>query len=656
MNQLKQKLIEAAGRLRTVSREVAIVPGMQAQATSMLERAERLEANRFTVALFGAFSAGKSSFANALMGEMVLPVSPNPTTAAINKIMPPTDEFPHGTVRVVLKTQEAIESDVLRSLAIFSIHADNLASGLKEVERIDVSQIAPNAKPHYTFLKAVTKGFAEMGGHIGGELIVDMTAFKGFVAKEEKACFAEYIELYFSCPLTDQGIVLVDTPGADSINARHTGVAFDYMKNADVVLFVTYYNHAFAQADREFLLQMGRVKDSFEMDKMFFLVNACDLAASEEELAGVLEHVGKNLLQCGIRHPRIYPVSSQTAMLARLHAKGKLAGSSEKVYRQRLNLSETDELLSAEQALAHSGLTAFEQDFMRYTLGELTEVAVTNAFAEMKRAHATLGEFIQMAQADVHLRAEKRQAASDAKAAAVAAIHALSVASEERDLVKEREELLYYVKQRLFFRFNELFAYAFNPSVLKEDGRNMKQALQSSLQDLLRMIGYDLAQELRATSLRLEKFLNKCGARLTAQWAKETAEYAPGLTLAAYAYHQVETPTFNEELSPQASQSLQKPLGLFKNSKDFFEQNGKTKMRDEMEKLLQEPVAQFIAAGGDLLATQIAEAFAAVVEAERNRVIVQVDEYFTGVFAALDATLDLADLQARQQRIGAQIM
>ena len=48
------------------------------------------------------------------------------------------------------------------------------------------------------------------------------------------------------------GVTLVDTPGADSINARHTGVAFEYIRNADAILFITYYNHAFAKADREF--------------------------------------------------------------------------------------------------------------------------------------------------------------------------------------------------------------------------------------------------------------------------------------------------------------------------------------------------------------------------------------------------------------------
>ncbi|MCK9909915.1 dynamin family protein, partial [Microbacteriaceae bacterium K1510] len=172
-------LLEAARQLRAVSGEITSVPGMLTQARAMVDRAERLEENRFTIALFGAFSAGKSSFANALMGDLVLPVSPNPTTAAINKIMPPTDAYPHGTVRVVVKTKETIESDVLRSLAVFDIAAHDMASGLAELDKIDVSQIAPNAKPHYTFLKAVVKGLPEMGAHIGSELLVDMHAFKG---------------------------------------------------------------------------------------------------------------------------------------------------------------------------------------------------------------------------------------------------------------------------------------------------------------------------------------------------------------------------------------------------------------------------------------------------------------------------------------------
>src|SRR5699024_308259 len=110
-----------------------------------------------------------------------------------------------------------------------------------------------------------------------------LEAFSRYVSDESRACFVELAELYYDCPLTRQGVTLVDTPGADSIHARHTEVAFRYIKDADAILFVTYYNHAFSRADREFLIQLGRVKDAFEMDKMFFIMNAADLASSDRE-------------------------------------------------------------------------------------------------------------------------------------------------------------------------------------------------------------------------------------------------------------------------------------------------------------------------------------------------------------------------------------
>lgn len=651
MNPLKQKLQETAQRCKQASDAVKDLPGMLAQAKALRDRAERLQSNRFTVALFGAFSAGKSSFANALMGDLILPVSPNPTTAAINKIMPPDETHPHGTVRVVLKDAAVLEQDVLRSLAVFGIRADGMAAALAAVEGIDVTQIAAHAKPHYTFLKAVKKGMGDMEAHIGKELIVDMQAFKGFVAKEEKACFADYIELYYSCPLTDQGIVLVDTPGADSINARHTGVAFEYLKNADVVLFVTYYNHAFAQADREFLLQMGRVKETFELDKMFFLVNAADLAASQEELAGVVAHVEKNLLSCGIRLPRIFPVSSQTALLARLHGAGKLTGSAEKLYRQRTGLGESDALLPEEQGLELSGLAAFEHAFNRFILKELTQMAVDAAQSEIRRAYEMVGEWLTIAKEGENERQAHREATQTARQQALSLIADLSVTSEERELARERDELLHYVKQRLFFRFHELFTYSFNPAVLKDDGRNMKQALQECLHELLRTISYDLGQELRATSLRLEKFLNKLGASLAREWERSLTPLMHGVTLSPYTNRQIETPAFPQELPATAQAELQAALKLFKNTKDFFEQDGKAVMREALEKAVQQPVHDYLQTGSEILAACFAEAFARMVESERKRIGEQIEEYFTGVFAALDMKMDLAQLHERQAEI-----
>src|SRR5699024_2762083 len=162
---------------------------------------------------------------------------------------------------------------------------------------------------------------------------------------------------------------LVDTPGADSINARHTDVAFEYIKNSDAILFVTYYNHAFSKADREFLIQLGRVKDAFELDKMFFIVNAIDLATSNEEIDLVLQYVTDQLLEYGIRLPRIFSVSSKLAI--------------QKEYRE---ISKIEPFLQAFQSFLEDDLTgmvvqAAERDYEQLLtrMEQLIATSVKNA-------------------------------------------------------------------------------------------------------------------------------------------------------------------------------------------------------------------------------------------------------------------------------------
>ena len=170
---------------------------------------------------------------------------------------------------------------------------------------------------HKAFITAFKRGYPVYREALVQLLRSEREEFVKFVAEEDRSCFVESIDFYYDCELTRKGITLVDTPGADSINARHTDVAFEYIRNADAILFVTYYNHAFARADREFLVQLGRVKDAFELDKMFFIVNAIDLATDEEEAEAVKTFVADELRKFGIRNPRVHGISSLQALEAK---------------------------------------------------------------------------------------------------------------------------------------------------------------------------------------------------------------------------------------------------------------------------------------------------------------------------------------------------
>lgn len=347
----------AAAELRAAAALLAPHPALASAARDLTARADALAGGSFTLALFGAFSAGKSSFANALLGESVLPVSPHPTTAAVNRILAPAEGRSHGTADVRMKSRDMWWDDLKYSFGVLGLQEPSPANWRSVAEGLNPAGIHPAGLPHYGFLKAAASGWDEMESRLGTTETVELAEYRGYVADETKSCFVDGIDLYYSCPMTEQGIVLVDTPGADSLHARHTGVTFNYIKNADAIVYVTYYNHAFSKADRQFLSQLGRVKDSFALDKMFFIVNAADLAQSEDELNEVVKHVRTNLTASGVGSPHIFPVSSLAAL------DNKRQGDEEK--------------------LQASGFPVFEEALGRFAVEELPRLSQRAGYDEI---------------------------------------------------------------------------------------------------------------------------------------------------------------------------------------------------------------------------------------------------------------------------------
>jgi GTPase Era involved in 16S rRNA processing len=554
----------AAARLTSAAELLAPHAALATAAHAMRDKAKRLQDSRFTIALFGAFSAGKSSLANALIGEPVLPVSPNPTTAAINRLVPPTAEHGHGTARIVMKSRAAIEDDLRYSLALLgekagTEHLPDAAALMRAIDRLTPDSIGAGGRPHFSFLRAARAGWAEHEALLGHQLSVDQAEYERYVAEESRSCFVSEIELHYDCALTAQGIVLVDTPGADSVNARHTGVAFNYIKNADAVLFVTYYNHAFSQADRQFLMQLGRVKDQFELDKMFFLVNAADLAADQEELDDVLKHVETNLLQHAIRSPRLFPISSLQAL------DGKLSGDAE--------------------LLGRSGMEQFEQSFLSFIQNDLGRLAIDAAEQDLKRAAATVAGWLQSAEGDAAAREAELNTLKQAVNDATSEIEALQSGAMPEQLKQELSELLYYVVQRIQYRFGEFYNLAFNPASLQDDGRDLRKAIWTSWLELQRLVQLELSQEMLATSLRMERGVHSLLQKLYISTAQRLEA-----SIAAYSaipYSGSELPTPEEPAAWEAAAIDGKLLwSRFKSPRQFFEGEGKSLLRKELETLL----------------------------------------------------------------------
>src|SRR5699024_10107299 len=108
--------------------EAASMKGFQTVIKELKQKKDRLENRELTIALFGTFSAGKSSCSNALFGEKVLPVSANPTTAVINRISPVTNEFSHGTVNISTKS----DTELINDLEMITKHLTKQSMNLEE--------------------------------------------------------------------------------------------------------------------------------------------------------------------------------------------------------------------------------------------------------------------------------------------------------------------------------------------------------------------------------------------------------------------------------------------------------------------------------------------------------------------------------------------
>ena len=118
-----------------IANSVMNIPGFSETADYLRNKSGRLSHQEFTVALFGAFSAGKSSFSNALIGDRVLPVSPNPTTAAINRIRPVAAGKEDRTADVHLKSVRQMTEDVAFSFEALGVSVSTLDEAFSRTGR-----------------------------------------------------------------------------------------------------------------------------------------------------------------------------------------------------------------------------------------------------------------------------------------------------------------------------------------------------------------------------------------------------------------------------------------------------------------------------------------------------------------------------------------
>lgn len=600
------------------------LPGFQSIMDDLKSKQYRLEHRTYTIALFGAFSAGKSSFANALMGEAILPVSPNPTTATVNRIHPVTNTHKHGTVIVQLKKQEELVKEVVTMTKKFSPESDRLEDLIAWIDKEQLYRHEELENTYQAYLQAILNGYASMQQFLGQSMYLSIEAFPSYVTDETKACFVETIDLYYDCALTRQGISLVDTPGADSINARHTNVAFDYIKHADAILYVTYYNHALNRADKDFLMQLGRVKDSFQLDKMFFIVNAADLAKDEEELALVTTYVTEQLAQLGIRFPRLYPVSSRNAL-------------SEKQLHKR-----SDQLMAA-----------FEADFYPFIHRDLTKLAVAAAFRDMERLEQQLQQFIASQKLDQQEKKAFKQSIETKHQQLQQIIDDIKAAAYLNQVKQKIQKQLYYVLERFSIRFHDMFKETVNPATITESGKEGRKQLWDCMWNLIAYCQTELIRELQAVSLRIEAFMNDSMLDVYRFIEKQSQSVDKSFMFAEIDRKDIASPVFSEAFQAMDHQPLNRMIQSYKNTKAFFAKNEKERTKEAIYGFLQPIVKEYMDVNEQHMDAFYGEQWATIISDLKENIAIQLQKHMDSYHEMITSNVSLPELINKQHEVSA---
>ncbi|EXX87623.1 hypothetical protein BG52_03735, partial [Paenibacillus darwinianus] len=349
-----------------------------------------------------------------------------------------------------------------------------------------------------------------------------------------------------------------------------------------------------------------------------FVVNATDLAADAAELEDVTAHVERNLLQHGIRFPRLFPVSSLQALDAKRSSDSELLGA--------------------------SGFETFERAFLAFTQEELGGMAAQAAGQEIARALGIVEGWLDEAAQDAETRSRRiGELRGQMERARTLAADSADVASYE-PLRQELRELFHHVLQRIRYRFGEHFNYAFNPSTLQDDGRDLRKMLWMSWLELQRLLQQELEQELQATSLRLGNALRRLAVRHYDAAAASIGAELDGFAPAAFEPEAPEAPEAAGGWSTDAAE-LKWLWARFKSPRHFFEGEGKTALRGELDELLSPAMQSWMDGAAKRWEAHYRQAWEAALRQASGMLVREADDFAAGREASLGEAIAAAELR-----------
>ncbi len=261
--------------------------------SSLIDLASSVQNGKFSIVVVGQFSAGKSTFLNALMGEKYLPSFTTETTATIN-FLRSVNESP--TKKPLIKVN----------------YKDGKEERCEEVTLENIEKFVS------------TKG-------------VD-------VAKNILS-----VEVFLDSKYLNDGVSLVDSPGLNGVLEGHEQITNDQIDRSHAAIFMFNAKQPGSKSDFEKLNMLLR-----KCNSVLIVLNQKDLVKEDEQ---TIDDVVHNLKQNYAKYfntdqlPEIFPISSYQALVARSKRKLDYNGKTDFSAEQRQDLLDSSGIEAFETRL-----------------------------------------------------------------------------------------------------------------------------------------------------------------------------------------------------------------------------------------------------------------------------------------------------------------
>ncbi len=250
------------------------------------EWTNRLQDDRFKIALIGTTSAGKSTFANALLQNDLLPEDDKTTTYTSASIESSNED------KVVIEFYKDIEfeerfQDLLKKLKIENESFNNLTlSTLQNILKEDWQQ-----ESSYKFeIEGILKDRENIKNYINKSTLIlnDVTKenIRPYITKPEIARVVKKITIYSSKFKGMRELIIYDVPGFDSPTQLHKEQAAKFMKDSEVVVLVHGYGLG-SDLNEAQVNMLKSTKDEFGSllsNKMIVVGNKIDKEIPNDEM------------------------------------------------------------------------------------------------------------------------------------------------------------------------------------------------------------------------------------------------------------------------------------------------------------------------------------------------------------------------------------